>query len=398
MWIPKSEDELRHAIESGDLKENAALDVKRSVGDTDGSRAETAKDLASFALNGGALLIGIHEDKPTQTFSLAPQPLAGAGEKLEQIAQTRIDPPLFVRVIDIPSVADPKVGYLFVEVPPSPVAPHMVQSKYVARGDRTTRRMTDAEVVLQHQRRQNEDDRIRAILRDEVDRDPWAGTHGRFEADLILVAEPLRAQRHIMLDSVRSGNTEIVSILADVERMVPPELQQIPPTPMGVGWWPIRARGVAASSFPNGARVHSGEIAEKNALDIEFQEDGGIRVFCGRLSFRAGGNDRSYLNDGLAVAYATRLIHWARTVAAVSGYRGPWGFGIAATKVRGLTSHALSMDIGRTAFPYDRDDYEEVTTATLQEIEDTPGVVVNRVVGQFVRGVGVSHRYDDMLG
>jgi hypothetical protein len=85
-WSPKDEADIREVVEQGWLVESHHIDVKREVGDGRGDRKETARDLASFAVDGGALLIGVDEDKPNRTFSLAPQPLDGLMEKLEQVA------------------------------------------------------------------------------------------------------------------------------------------------------------------------------------------------------------------------------------------------------------------------------------------------------------------------
>jgi hypothetical protein len=107
-WTPSSESDIQLAIDEGTLTESAYFEVKRSTGEADGERKETARDLASFALSGGAILIGVAEDKAARTFSLAPQPLSGLGERLEQIARNRINPPLFTRSREIPSQLTPR--------------------------------------------------------------------------------------------------------------------------------------------------------------------------------------------------------------------------------------------------------------------------------------------------
>src|SRR5688572_1624137 len=112
VWTPASEDQLRAALDEGNVRENSGLDFKRETGTGDGSRRATAVDLASFAVYGGQLIVGVAEDKAARSFTLTPQPLSGAAEKLEDIAANRIDPPLFIRVSDIPSSADPTTGYL----------------------------------------------------------------------------------------------------------------------------------------------------------------------------------------------------------------------------------------------------------------------------------------------
>jgi len=84
-WSPKDETEVREAVAQGWIAASHHIDVKREVGDSRGDRKETARDLASFAIDGGALLIGV-EDKANRTFSLAPPPLDGLMERVEQVA------------------------------------------------------------------------------------------------------------------------------------------------------------------------------------------------------------------------------------------------------------------------------------------------------------------------
>src|SRR4051794_23218332 len=83
------------AAEAGEIAESPYLDVKREL---DSANRESAKDLASFAIDGGALLIGLDEDKENRRFTPPPVVLDALAEKLEQIAQNRIDPPLPIRV------------------------------------------------------------------------------------------------------------------------------------------------------------------------------------------------------------------------------------------------------------------------------------------------------------
>ena len=73
-WRPRSEGDIQRAIDDALLSETHCLDCKRETGATTGERRETARDLASFAIDGGALLIGIDEDKANRTFRLTPQP------------------------------------------------------------------------------------------------------------------------------------------------------------------------------------------------------------------------------------------------------------------------------------------------------------------------------------
>src|SRR5207248_1368033 len=67
-WQPRTLDDVRTVLHDGLLAEGHWLDAKREIGTSKTSKKELARDLASFANDGGALLIGIAEDKDTGTF------------------------------------------------------------------------------------------------------------------------------------------------------------------------------------------------------------------------------------------------------------------------------------------------------------------------------------------
>ncbi|TDD64985.1 hypothetical protein E1293_40860 [Actinomadura darangshiensis] len=143
--------------------------------------------MASFAIDGGTLIVGIAEDKDNRAFTLAPQPLKGMAEKMEQIARSIPDPPLNVITQEIESEADPTTGYLIIHIPASPAAPHMVDNRYWGRGDKTKYPLPDPEVVRLHERRRITDRDALALLQREIDADPIPADQ-RQQAHLFLVA------------------------------------------------------------------------------------------------------------------------------------------------------------------------------------------------------------------
>lgn len=95
-WQPRTIEDVQRAIDDGTLRERHWLDVKAEVGASDGAKKGFAKDLASFANDGGDLLIGVREGKPTQTLTVEQVLLDGLAETVDQIACSRCDPPLYV--------------------------------------------------------------------------------------------------------------------------------------------------------------------------------------------------------------------------------------------------------------------------------------------------------------
>lgn len=392
-WQPTTETEIAEAIRLGDLKENRHLDVKRELGSGDSSRKETARDLASLAIAGGVLLIGVDEPVKDQ-FSLAPIDLTGEAERLEQIAANRIDPPVLVTTREIPSVAAPGKGYLWVEVPASSLAPHMVDGAYWGRADKTKSKLTDAQVLLLHTRRESHDAQIHLLLDEEIERDPVPDSR-RQSGHLYLVAWPIQARNDAAL-SLFTGvdpHGALRPVLQAPEASLDHRTREFAPKPSYAGSFHRRAHGVAFTSLDGASRGRrlDSDRTEENAVDIEFREDGGIRVFMGRMT-PTWGQGPAIVADGLAVAYARRVVTWAVEYGELFNYSGAWGLGIAANGLQGLSS-SLTRERHYDGPVYDRDTYRSITTATRQDMTLTPWQVADRLVGRLVRGLGTESYY-----
>lgn len=125
-----------------------------------------------------------------------PQRLAGQRERVDQVLLTVPDPPLLVTTTVIPSAADPELGYLVIHVPTSPSAPHMVDHRYLGRGEATKRYLSDPEVRRLHQRHAHTDDDALVLLQREIDKDP--SLPRRTQAHLFLLAEPVTGPRGML--------------------------------------------------------------------------------------------------------------------------------------------------------------------------------------------------------
>jgi hypothetical protein len=393
VWRLASEGQLRDAIAAGDIREHRGLDVKREVGDTNGPRRELARDLASFAIDGGALLIGVEEDTATGNLTPSPVPLPGQAERIEQVASTRIDPPLFVQVLEIPSTDDPSLGYLWVDVPPSPLAPHMVEGAYWGRVDRTKGRLTDAQVVRLHADRKSVEAGMLATLDAEIARDPVPRDLQR-EGHLYLAATPLASAEDLGLAFLRQRDQgRMFQLINAPHAELSPRTRGIPPTPEYASSLRLRAEGIAMSSLSEGARESPANAEhETDLVDIEFREDGGIRAVVGRATTSWG--ERRVIVDALAVAYTRLLVGWAREVGIEHHFSGVWIFGVAATGLKNLPSAVYdSPSIRRQPPVYDAAQYRAVSRASALELEDQPWVVARRLISKFLRSLGTDHYF-----
>jgi hypothetical protein len=139
MWVPRSYDEIERAM--GSAEETTQLDFKEKLG----SSPDIAKDIASMTIDGGVLVYGVRE-KDAVAIALTPVPLAGTAERIQQIADSAVDPLPAIEIQPLRATPGDNDGLLVVVVQPSPLAPHMANDRYPARSGTTTRYLSQSEV------------------------------------------------------------------------------------------------------------------------------------------------------------------------------------------------------------------------------------------------------------
>lgn len=405
-WEPRTEEDLKGAIEQGLLEETHWVELKEELASGKGANKELARDLASLAVHGGTLIVGVAEKDGG--LELAPQPYDGVAERVEQVAHSVPDPPLHVLTHVIRSSSNPNVGYLVISIPPSADPPHMVGSCYMARGDKTKRYLTDPEVRELHLRQSSRDADVYGLLDWQVGRDPIAkyvrptvlasNESDAGNAHLFLVAQP-QPGRPGMLRNVVSGPGWQQRVLALRQPAVDPVLltatglTALPPNLSEADIQCRRGDGAALTSYGmDNDRMVSNENSGKRTIEWEISEDGQMRLFCSRLS--AGLEDgRQFLLDELATLLVRQLIVVIVAASDQVGYLGSWGLGVAGIGIRGLRSAAALHDIfGGGGSPYMESDYRRVTAATWADLMQAPGAVTDALVGQLLRGLGTDQR------
>lgn len=406
-WTPTSEGDVERAIADDILEETHFWDAKQQLNTGKPANRAIAADLAAFSVDGGSILVGLHEDKSTRTFSLAPQPLFGLAERVESIAATAVDPPLYIETRPIPSAGDPSVGYLVIEIPPSARAPHQVEGTYYGRGDKTNIRLSDGEVQRLLALRESVGNKARVLLQREISRDP-IGAWDRGTSHVYLVAEPLAAPPGHAVAFLRSQGVEDWvrrTTMVEEPASFSPADSDIPPTPRSAGSIERRSGGIAnvGRSLSQSGRqmsvegIYGSSDPEPGLLDIEFLENGGIRVLVGRGSRKAQ-DDRWYVIDVSIVMYVRRLLEWSRKYGEATRYRGSWLFAVHADKLAGTTSSAF---VDKFDYPnpprYSAPMYEANTPATTQELVSQPWAVAHRLAEGLTWSLGSYERVKNHL-
>lgn len=381
-WWPQSIIAVQAAIDDGTLAERHWLDVKATVGSSHASRAGLAKDLASFAVDGGALIIGVTEDKTTGTLTCTPIPLAGVAEQIEQIAQTRCDPPVYVVCHPLADPADDiqSTGLLIVEVPPSPMAPHMAGGRYYGRGDKTNHQLEDNRVAQLHAVRTMRQITAEQLIAREVARDPVPADR-RELAHLFVVAQPLASPPDLATRLIEG--MDLYALVQSVQSLVP-RVAQLSPSWSFLGSSEPRAAG---RGFHNGlpGRLLAADSNERGAIDLEVHDDGSIVMFYGRASDGDRGGEEQWVIDE-AVAIVTRaVVALVGKLGATTGYAGRWMLAVGVTDLRGKRAVRDRQSIHGQGAPYSADTYVQGTEASTVELLERHGAVARRLVHRLLR-------------
>jgi hypothetical protein len=395
MWLPETEADLETAARAGTLDENTTrLEFKQQIDSTEAGRRRIAEELASLAVDGGVLIVGVvdtkHRATPTNpTDALHPVPLAGEPERIEQIAATRPDPPLFVRTRPVPSSADPSKGYLVVEVPLSPVGPHQVDGRYWGRGDTAKRVLTDAEVIRLHERRRRLDEDASRPLAHYMDRDPVPSHHIQ-HAHLFIVAEPRAGRPDMLLDVAddRAWQQWVLNLTHARQNNEPRFGAMFAPDFDYATNVERRPDGWAATSYGLSGRQVGEVVDEAALLEVEVTTHGGVRVYCGRASDSNKEGAQDVIFEQLIAGLAYRAICLAADIATRTSYYGEWALGFGANRLLGAKSWLLTEDFRSSGIPYPEQEHRRLVRASSAELQERPKAVVERLVGRLVRMLG----------
>jgi hypothetical protein len=369
------------------LVESHHLDIKRELGSAGSANREAAKDMASFAIDGGLLIYGVDETHPPTP---TPVVLAGLAERLEQIALMAVTEPLFVRTLVLPTDADASRGFVVVVVPPSGRAPHMVDGRYYGRGDKTKIVLSDAQVSALHEQRVLRERTAQGLAQADLQAAPVPAQDGV----LALVACPLAAHTPLLesFSSQPDWETKALDLLL---RVSGPEAQYAPSLR-----YATRAarqpRGISLSYGLDATRSVSGEgdvdRNRKRVVELRLDDDGTLHLLSARAAEqRADG--WPWVFEKLIVGNTRHLVALCLEISAISGYRGGWHLGIAIEGLQGGVSWELSKKHWESHV-YTDATYERATTASAEEMRSSPDAVVGRLTLPLLRAVG-SERLQD---
>src|SRR5258706_1414582 len=394
-WMPSDESELLAAFNGGLLEEKNWCDLKRELGPGKGANAELGRDLASFAVYGGTLIIGLDE-RCAGGSPLAPVDLSAVTpERIEQVAAWKVDPPLTVECTVISAQSSRGAGYVLVHVPVSPLAPHQVDGKYMGRSDKTKRNLSDAEVATLMRLRQQASDLAERSLTAFVRADP---IHEQpRHAHLFLIAKPARHDTEMLRPLIEDDGrcTKVNEMLHAIRSRQ--EIQAM--NPPGTEFRLVPDVLTHCTSTADGFKLAPEELSaepdrvERWAASLEICEDGGLRYYDLHVSTPTEwqGSQRA------AALYLAQILTTCRQflalVAELSdsyGFAGSWQVGTALTNLHGM--QAASMPgLTPTLVPptCTGPNHTQITGASVRELHEHPGRVTDRLLGRLCRSLRV---------
>ena len=380
MWVPKTEQEIADRLDAGDLIETEVFDLKREL-PRKGRSVDLAIDVAQMANDGGVLLYGVGRESDDAPIALHPlDDLADQEERAAQIIATTIGGNLhqFVRINQIPAAADAGTGYIVVQVPASPNAPHMVlpKKRFYGRVGTTTVELGQGEVDRLYERRKVWEVDHKRLLDEAYNRRPIELADGL--AHLYVILQPLGSDEGLLdralsaaVEKAGPGNGDPLFFLREAKDLVPNIVGE--PTVLSLTHFVHVGRGRSATALDSSPDLS--QTKTKPALQLTVDRGGGMYLFHGRAGerHRDAPADGLMLFDAIVASQTVVALAFAGCILRAGEHYGPVDVGVAVHGIKGAYHWHFGSD-PRTV-PYDEPTYTKATRRpALDLIEELPSV------------------------
>ena len=373
--------DLVAAAQAGVLTETQWVELKLALPATSReANLELARDLASLSVDGGVAMIGVRNPgRSAEDVQGNTDDLESLRSRVSQIATARVRPPLDVTLTTLQHPDGDGRHVLVVTVPASASAPHMVDHRYWGRSATGKRPLTDAEASrLWAQRRGARDDfeqRLRAVPGDVDQLWPQPGqlglAHLLLEPPLDNLAGRRSSGMHTLdVMNVASFRPSSAPGLKDLTRTLP------------------HPDGHAFASFNQ-----QDDVPEQQRLHLLVRDSGTLRLLgpaTRQPRLRSGELRPRYIS----VTYLMELTHQALELAVRFGrdhlsVSGTWTLGLHLDGLAGLHSAQAMSGTMAPPQPFPTAEYTRTTTASAHQLQDQPAAVVEALLGDLARGLGL---------
>lgn len=378
-------DDVTSAAQSGALTETQWVELKEAVpAAAPGANLELARDLASLTVDGGLLLIGVKDpgDKAEHVVGTSDD-IESLKGRIDQISSsTRVQPPM--RVVFGPHFKNPgdeTRSALIVVVPPSPLAPHMVDGRYWGRSATGKRPLTDLEVTSLLERRRARADDFRSSLIELSSRLDPVAVQDRAESRMYVLVAPVVPPNDpsVLASAVGRNLLELIREARPFDTSLSPTLKSLR----------------YADPHPDGYYAISDRLEDRDEswllcalLDVELGE------------FKIATSVSRAHRDGeslILAARAAQVLHQASQVAIyigqVLGYPGLWNVGVHFEGLRGRKPSQAYREAIARCFPFPHDSHTRTALASASDLANRPSEVVQKLLTDFMRALGLANHY-----
>ncbi|GAA1333361.1 hypothetical protein GCM10009592_27180 [Brachybacterium rhamnosum] len=373
-------DKVRAAAEGGLLEENQWCELKEAIGpSTKAVNTELARDIAALSVHGGVLIFGVKD----KTYEVVGCETGGMRDRISQVAATRISPPLVPVVLDDVEGPDGR-NVLIVSVPPSPLAPHMVDERYYGRSADGKRVLSDPEVrtliLARDQRTHGFVERLQGLaLNDPIDQLIEGAPTGHGHA--FFLAEPCSP-----VPSEPLSQEGLTSILVNLDN--------------GRRSWSTLLRGcLHTANDPDGLSLRTSYDKvrpeyEHREAQIGLHDDLTISAVSGgatRIIERAPGSVQHVALTGTMALFGAQFLETLRKISLAQGYQGQWRVGVHLNHLRGASAIEDAFSGRAPQFPRDFSTHHLVIQPTAWEDPQTQiEAHVLELLAKYLRGLGRS--------
>ncbi|WP_328291560.1 ATP-binding protein [Kineococcus sp. NBC_00420] len=376
-WTPTSWDEVVQAAADGVLDETTWVELKQDIPSASkGATTELARDLASLALYGGILIVGIADDagRPGEVIGVRqPHRLV---QRIDQVAHDSISPPVTVHSAVLTHPDDSDLGVVLVVIEASPLAPHMADGYYRGRGDTGKRKLTDPEIRLHLDRTERQRANTGDLLKQLMEESPAPDLHR-----LHFPAHPLGGRNNALEDWVHENPHELRSQL----------LQAAQPhaTRWDVAQWMGDAHqapdGATYSLVTPGTPIAA--LPNMNLQLIDVDADGTLRYTLTNIASVEGHHPSALTVLSLTgvESLSRQLAAMIARVAHLGAITGSWGLGMAVTNLYGSVGRLRDGDpiAGSRCFPHRH--YVQTVTTTSSALAAHPAAEAQRLTKDLRR-------------
>ncbi len=391
-WPPSTASELKRMLADDLIDETHHVDFKLKVGDDKGSRKNLAANLASFATDGGWIVLGVDEKKgEAPQFVPEPTPLVDQRERIDSIAHMLIDPPLRVAVQELPDDEIDGHGYLLVRVPKSPHVLHAVGGRYHGRRDSTKAVLEDGDVQRLMRLRDGYQTSIETTLEVELSHCPSVNADEYWQ--MLVRVEPRSPHPWPLREFLTDGNqSHLQREAAEAVKAASRAIQNVrtaPVTELLPTFWVRRPRGVAAVS-PGIGRTRQIETRDRaRYLELTVADDGTVQVWYAERHVHEDERYAGGVGDSEIVGITASAIALAGRLGTVMGFDGQWQAGVRVDGSYGLSPRSASGGMVRmTNDPYpDVRPYLASTHFETEQAQQDPAGLTNELVLPYLRTV-----------